>query len=306
MRCFYPLQAWQSSGGEVHFYPKGTEGKSSSRRADYARELVLPCGQCIGCRVERSRSWATRCMHEASMHDENSFLTLTYDDDHVPMQGQLVYSHFQKFMKRLRKRVGEVRFYMCGEYGEQFDRPHFHCILFGHGFYGDRVPFRQSPTGTLYRSPLLESLWTAGLSSVGEVTFESAAYVARYCIKKVNGKLADDHYTCVDGPTGEIYQKEPEFARMSLKPGIGAGWIDKYPDDVVNAGGVMVNDMKVGVPRYYLDMLSKREDLKRDLLDATRSRNIVSVAPNDNSYERMRVKEEVFKAKLSSKKRLLL
>lgn len=303
MRCFYPLQAWQRSEGDIHFTPR--TGMS------YARELVLPCGQCIGCRVERSRHWATRCMHEASMHEENSFLTLTYDDDHVPMQGQLVYRHFQLFMKRLRKRVGDVRFYMCGEYGEQFDRPHFHCILFGHGFHADRVPFRKSPSGILFRSPMLEDLWTAGHSSIGEVTFESAAYVARYCIKKVNGKLADDHYTCVDGPTGEIYKKEPEFSRMSLggrlkKGGIGAGWIRKYAYDVVNAGGVMVHDMKTSVPRYYVDMLSERDDFAKDLLDATRQRNIVSVAPNDNSYERMRVKEEVFKAKLATKVRSLL
>lgn len=304
MQCFYPLAAWQKHSGDIHFYPKGSEGKSV-RDPDYRRELTLPCGQCIGCRVQRSADWATRCMHEASLHDENSFLTLTYSDDFLPMQGQLVYSHFQDFMKRLRYHIGKpLRFYMCGEYGDLNDRPHYHAILFGHGFYDDRVLLKRSAQGSLYSSAILDSIWKFGMCSVGDVTFDSAAYVARYVVKKVNGKLADEHYTRVDAITGEVYQKVPEFSHMSNQNGgIGAGWLEKYSSDVVNAGAVMIYESARAVPRYYGKMMEERADFSRDLLDITRFSRVRSIQPNDNTYERMRVKEEVLKAKLGTKRR---
>lgn len=305
MQCFYPLSAWQSHAGDIHFYPKGTEGKRTEHRTDYRRELVLPCGQCIGCRISRSSDWAMRCMHEAAMHEENSFLTLTYDDEHLPMQGQLVYPHFQDFMKRLRYHTGKrLRFYMCGEYGERYDRPHYHAIIFGHAFYSDRVLLKRSPAGSLYSSASLDNVWRHGFCSVGDVTFDSAAYVARYVVKKVNGKQADEHYTRVDGLTGEIYQKVPEFSRMSLQNGgIGAGWLEKFKDDVINTGAVMTYDIARNVPRYYTKMLEERADYSRDLLDVTRFSRVRSIEPNDNSYERMRAKEEVLKAKIGVKRR---
>lgn len=306
MQCFYPLSAWQTHSGDIHFYPKGSEGKAP-RDSNYRRELVLPCGQCIGCRVSRSSDWATRCMHESSLHDENSFLTLTYDDDHLPHQGQLVYPHFQDFMKRLRYRVGKpLRFYMCGEYGENFDRPHFHAILFGHAFYDDRLLLKRTDSGSLYSSAFLDSVWKFGMCSVGDVTFDSAAYVARYVVKKVTGKNADEHYTRVDGMTGEVYQKVPEFSRMSLQNGgIGAGWLDKFSSDVINSGAVMNYNVARSVPRYYTRMLEERSDYARDLLDLTRAERgkLRAIEPNSNSYERMRVREEVAKAKIGLKKR---
>jgi len=306
MQCFYPLSAWQKHSGDIHFYPKGSEGKSV-RDPDYRRELTLPCGQCIGCRVQRSSDWATRCMHEASLHDENSFITLTYSDECLPVQGQLVYSHFQDFMKRLRYHVDTpLRFYMCGEYGDNFDRPHYHAILFGFGFLSDRVLLKRTAAGSLYSSSFLDSVWGLGMCSVGDVTFDSAAYVSRYVVKKVNGKAADDHYTRVDAITGEIYQKVPEFSRMSLQNGgIGAGWLEKYSSDVTNTGAVMIYDSARAVPRYYGKLLEDRNDFSRDLLDVTRFSRVRSVEPNDNSYERMRVKEEVLKAKVRSKVRNL-
>ena len=293
MQCFYPRPAWQRLDGDIHFTAK--------TGMQYARELVLPCGQCIGCRDKRRKDWAMRCMHEAKMHEESSMLTLTYDDDHVPYQGQLVYPHFQKFMKRLVYHVGKpLRYYMCGEYGELLDRPHFHCLLFGHSFLSDRVPISKTLSGYLYSSAFLESVWSYGFASIGDVTFESGAFVAGYCMKKVNGKNAEAHYTRVDGMTGEIYQKEPEFSRMSLKPGIGASWLAKYESDVYRTGAVMVNTVANSVPRYYIKQLEERDGFQKDYLDLTRSivrSRLTSVDANDNSYERMRVKEEVFKAK---------
>lgn len=309
MQCFYPLSAWQKYSGDIHFYPKGSEGKRNND-PDYRRELTLPCGQCIGCRIQRSSDWATRCMHEASQHEANAMVTLTYDDDHVPLQGQLVYPHFQDFMKRLRYHLGTpLRFYMCGEYGETTDRPHYHAILFGCDFLDDRLLLKRTSAGSLYSSAFLDSVWRRGFCSVGDVTFDSAAYVARYVVKKVTGPQADEHYTRVDAITGEIYQKVPEFSRMSLGRtkgnGIGAGWLDKYSSDVTNTGAVMTYNTSRTVPRYYNKMLEERTDFARDLLDITRCERakLRSITPNDNSYERMRVKEEVLKAKISTKRR---
>lgn len=99
MACFYPLKAYQQPGGDIKFHDNGK-----------GRYLELPCGQCIGCRLERSRQWAMRCVHEASMHDNNCFITLTYNPENLPPDGGLIKSDFQKFMKRLRKYYSKKKF----------------------------------------------------------------------------------------------------------------------------------------------------------------------------------------------------
>ena len=119
MPCYYPLNAMRSSSG-IQF------------TGDTIGNIKIPCGRCVGCRLERSRQWSVRIMHESQLHAENSFITLTYDDAHVPSDYSLRYPDFQKFMKRLRKHTGlPIRYYMCGEYGETFSRPHFHSCIFG-------------------------------------------------------------------------------------------------------------------------------------------------------------------------------
>lgn len=195
MPCYSPLEAWRpvkSTRSKNPFIFSYHPEKCSSVSPD----LTLPCGQCIGCRLERSRQWAVRCVHEASLHKRNCFITLTYNNDHLPEDRGLHYDHFQLFMKRLRKKYGEgIRFYMCGEYGEKLGRPHFHACLFNHDF-SDKTPWKTTETGfKLFRSKELEELWPYGYSSVGAVSFESAAYVARYIMKKVNGEAAEMHYT---------------------------------------------------------------------------------------------------------------
>jgi hypothetical protein len=113
--------------GSVKFVSRNKKGVDGT--------LELPCGQCIGCRLERSRQWAMRCLHESSLYDRNAFVTLTYDDEHLPPGGSLNYPDFQRFMKRLRKNSkSPIRFYMGGEYGESTLRPHFHVCLFGYDF----------------------------------------------------------------------------------------------------------------------------------------------------------------------------
>ena len=167
MPCFRPLRAFKVPGGV-----------SFSERDD-APEIHLPCGKCQGCRLEHSRQWAVRCMHEASLHQDNCALTLTYSDEHVPSDGNLNYQDYVLFMKRFRKRTRcRVRFFMCGEYGDLNKRPHFHALFFGFDFK-DKVLWQKTKAGSLiYRSSLLEKLWPFGHSIVGELNFESAAYVA--------------------------------------------------------------------------------------------------------------------------------
>lgn len=294
MACYSPLTAWQTVGGDVVF----------AERGDIRRELVLPCGNCIGCRIRRSQEWAVRVMHEASMYESNCFVTLTYDDDHVPFQGQLVYSHFQKFMKRLRARVGPVRFYMCGEYGEKFWRPHFHACLFGFGF-PDKVLFKRMPSGCdIFTSPLLSELWIDGFSSIGELTLESAAYVARYCIKKINGRDAESHYCRTDFVTGEIYYLEPEFGHMSLKPGIGARWIDRYTTDVYPMDKVMSGSLGAKPPRYYDKRLVMLDPDTAEFMELVRYRKSFA-SSIDSTVDRLRVREIVTRARLSFKCRNL-
>lgn len=141
-------------------------------RGDIVGELSLPCGRCTGCRLERSRQWAVRCMHEASQHKKNCFITLTFDSEHCPKDMSLDYRVFQLFMKRFRKRVHplSIRFYMCGEYGELFGRPHYHALIFGYDF-PDKAYYAKSGAGEdIYISRVLSDLWPFGLATIGECT----------------------------------------------------------------------------------------------------------------------------------------
>lgn len=312
MPCYHPLTAYRTSSGQVVF---------SSDPRKVVAELKLPCGQCVGCRLERSRQWAVRCMHEASMHAHNCFITLTYNDENVPIS--LRYKDFQDFMKRLRqwaKRRGfpKVRFYMCGEYGEQNDRAHFHACLFGFDF-PDKQPLRQLGVSTLFRSAVLDSLWPYGYSSIGEVTFESAAYVARYIMKKITGGMvpssddvtklvhsvdpADKHYLTVIEETGEIVYRVPEFSHMSLKPGIGAGWLDKYYSDVYPSDEVIVRGKSCKPPKYYDRRYAEFID-GIAFEDIVYSRELEArLHPEEDSDDRRAVKEHVTHARIRSFKR---
>lgn len=299
MPCFYPIEAYRTEDGAIVFAERGR----------IASVLQLPCGRCVGCRLEYSRVWAVRIMHEARMHERSSFLTLTYDDEHLPYRGMLVYRHFQLFMKRLRQEVrSPLRFYACGEYGEKTWRPHFHVCLFGHAFDSDRVPtaglfadYRSDYT--LYKSESLTKLWNKGFCSIGELEWKSAGYVARYVLKKVNGKAAEQHYERVDDVTGEIYYLPPEFAHMSLKPGIGATWFARYKSEVSVHNRVVMNGIKMAPPKYYRDLLRESNPDEAEYVDYLNSQ--CSGDPADRTYERMRVRETVTKARLSFKQRSL-
>lgn len=261
--------------------------------------ISIPCGQCIGCRLERSRQWACRCLHEKRMHAESCFLTLTYSPENMPAFGSLVKRDLVLFMKRLRKKVGQVRFYACGEYGDQSWRPHYHVLLFGYDFR-DKKFYKNAKRGEkLYTSKLLEEIWGKGLCVIGEVTFDSAAYVARYVMKKVTGDHAPEYYSVVD-EWGEVHDIQPEFTNMSRRPGIGATWYAKYGEHAYQHDSVIMNGVEVRPPRFY--------DTRYDLFDSTalarikqKRRRVAMALRGDNSSRRRLVKEMVLRAKLNLK-----
>ncbi|WNK14015.1 MAG: replication initiator protein [Microvirus sp.] len=246
-------------------------------------------------------------MHEAQMHSANSFITLTYSDEFLPgmaktdfrYPGDLDYGDFQSFAHRLRKKVHSFRHFTCGEYGERSWRPHFHSCIFGIGF-DDRTYWRMSDSGfAVYRSKLLESVWGLGLCEVGDVSFDSAAYVARYVMKKVTGDNADSHYSRVSPHTGELFRLTPEFVHMSLKPGIGATWFDKFQGDVLHRDSVVVNGIETRVPRYYDKLFFREHPTAEDLVKRVRLERAAACA-FDSTPDRLRVREVVSLAKCKS------
>jgi len=294
MACYHPAPAVRLQNGDVRFI--------SSSVVD-AESFKLPCGQCVGCRLEYSRQWAIRCLDEAQMHSENSFITLTNSEDSVSKFGRsLDVGVFQKFMKRLRKEQ-KARFFMCGEYGEQYKRPHFHACLFGVGF-DDRVLHGRSGSGAeLFTSKRLERLWPFGFASVGELTLQSAQYVAGYVTKKVTGERSEYAYERVDDQTGEAFYVEHEFCHMSLKPGIGESWFQNYAPSVAAHGAVVVaGGERFSVPRYYMDKLEKRGDYFRLLTDFANAERHVDFSA-DSTVERLAVQEQVALARHNLKKR---
>lgn len=304
MTCFSPVRAFRA----VAPNKRGRRPIVFSRRESGSDESVsISCGQCIGCRLERSRQWAMRCMHEASLYDDNCFVTLTYNDANLPVGGTLVRRDLQLFLKRLRKfsvkrRGRGFRFYACGEYGDETFRPHFHVLLFDYNFR-DRYTWRRSVSGNkLSRSEELERLWSVGSSEIGDVTFQSAGYVARYCVKKVVGRAAAEHYLRYDCE-GRPYQLLPEFAAMSLKPGIGRPWLLRFQADVYPHDFVIVNGRKVKPPRFYDKYLESVDPDAYDVMIDAREPDssaewVRRVA--ESTKDRLRVKEEVAASRLAT------
>lgn len=284
MPCYHPIDAWRCAKG-IFF-----------RCMPDSSYLQLPCGRCIGCRLERSRQWALRLVHENSFHDDSSFITLTYDEAHLPVDGSLNLKHFQDFMKRFRKAVFplSIRFFHAGEYGEQRGRPHYHAIIFGFDFRDDAMDFKRSERGDwTWSSPFLSKLWPFGLSRVGGVTFESCAYVARYVTKKVTGLAAGAHYERVDMRTGEVFSLKPEYATMSRRPGIGSLHFDRFRDSIFPRDRCVVRERPCKPPRFYLKQLEKVDPVMyRDVMES-REFALISSASTDRTRDRLKVAETV-------------
>lgn len=257
MGCDFPISAWRTPPGSptaMTFNPM--------KALNSTNPINLPCGRCTGCRLERSRQWAVRIMHEAQLHEENSFLGLTFSDEHLPVDYSIDQRHMQLFMKRLRDKLEpkQVRFFLCGEYGDHGQRPHYHIILFNHAFLSDRKLYKRTRNGDqLFTSPTLEQLWPYGFSTIGSVTFNSAAYTARYAMKKMYGEKNADYYLREHPLHHFIVRVKPEFLLMSRRPGIGAKWIQKYRRDVYPHDHVVTNGFPSKPPRFYDQQLSEEE-----------------------------------------------
>ena len=328
MPCFHPRAAFQlSEGAPLSF---------TWRRG--AKHLEIPCRQCAGCRLQYSAHWATRCMHEAKCHTHNAWLTLTYADEHLPSRyntgilhprtNQTIYSgslhkaHPQKFLRALRKALGRgkyqhafhrsalitpgagVRYYYAGEYGELYGRPHYHLCLFGIDL-ADKLLDRTTSTGyKLYTSPTLEKLWPYGTHQLGELTWESAAYTARYVMKKINGEKKEKHYEKLDTETGEIIKLIPEYCDMSRRPGIAQPWFEKYLTDVYPHDRIIIRGHKRKPPRYYD---KKYEQKYPDLMKQIKfERAVITDQRYDNNLtERLRAEEKITERKTQSLKQKL-
>ena len=293
MTCYHPLLAYKHDGKVVFEKPRV-----------YAQGFNLPCNQCIGCRLNYSRQWAIRCIHEAQMHKNNCFITLTFSPEALASRKNprsLDMREWQLFMKRVRKKYGNgIKFFHCGEYGEKNKRPHYHALLFGHDFT-DKQLWTQRSGVKLYISEELKKLWPYGFSTIGDVTFESAAYCARYVLKKVTGDAAAEHYTYTDPETGEVININPEYCTMSRgrKKGtaLGGSWFKKYKSDVYPHDYVVIRDkIKVKPPRYYDSLLEEHE------LKAIKEKRIQespeTIDKYDENMDRLWVQEEVKSKKL--------
>lgn len=250
MPCYNPIA--------VSLSPKGLDGKKVivwSPSKEGFQQINLPCGQCVGCRITKAQSWATRCVHEASLWDDNSFLTLTYNDEHLK-SSSLIKKDFQTFMKRLRKYYSgkKIRYYGCGEYGDKTARPHFHSCVFGLDFE-DKILYKMSFENPLWTSEILDKIWGHGNCIIGIVNNKTAAYVARYIGKKIMGTSQ-----IAEAMRANVYQgREPEFALMSRRPGIGSLWFEMYSGDVYPTDEIIQEGVPIQVPRYYDTLLEKKD-----------------------------------------------
>lgn len=296
--CFSPRRA-------AHSVVKHKSGKQkviflSAIHPDVEGEFKVKCGRCIGCRIAHSREWAIRCMHEASLHEESCFLTLTYRKESLPPDHGLHHKDFSDFIKRLRRLIEptKVRYYMCGEYGDKRGRPHFHALLFGYDFK-DKVFYKFNELRQpIYTSASLEERWGHGGATIGAVTYQSAAYCARYSMKKIFGDKAEEHYRRWNPETGQIFQLRPEYNVSSNKPGIAKGWFDKFKDDVYPSDFVLDHNNKKCKPPAYYDR--KYEELFPELyarIKELRCENADKHVDN-NTPERLAVREKVLSIKL--------
>ncbi|WNK12432.1 MAG: replication initiator protein [Microvirus sp.] len=290
MACYHPITAWRSQV----LNPSGKRSLIFKAAGGHGLPILINCGQCVGCKIERARQLAIRCVHESDQYEEKIFATLTYSDAALPAGRSLRARHLQLFLKRLRRffKARRLRFFACGEYGDTTDRPHYHAILWNVNFH-DRIRYDNE----LFTSKTLDAIWSHGECKFGTVTYESAAYIARYSLKKIRGDLAKEHYTRLDYDTGEIYEIEPEFIRMSQ--GLGRDWFiknksDLYPDDFVVQKG-----KKLRVPKYYDSKLPEHE-----LAPIKEQRKVAALRyRSNNTAARLAVRKEVQIAKLKQLKR---
>lgn len=248
MQCFNPRTVGFKSDGKTISWSQKEYDKQ------YAT-FQLPCGKCLACRLEYARQWAVRCVHEAEMHPQNCFITLTYSDEALKSP-KLDYRDFQLFMKKLRKKISEknllpeeaqIGFFATGEYGDKTKRPHWHAIIFNWSPPDGIHKYTNERGDQSFTSDLLDSLWSKGFTEYGSVTFESAGYCARYAAKKLSHGRDNEH------------DFEP-ISKKSNKHAIGKKYVEKHYESIFNLGFInLPNGSQCSIPRYYEKWLKKNE-----------------------------------------------
>lgn len=227
MACYNPLRGWQSATVN----PSGKRSITFNiHDALTDRPVDVPCGKCVGCRADQSMMWSIRAYHESTLHTYNSFLTLTYDDGHLPEDGKISKKHLQDFFKRMRHKY-KFRYIACGEYGDKTRRPHYHALIFGQSF--DAAKHTINIDDKCYTNTDVEKTWGHGNIMIAEVNLATVMYVCGYVNKKI-----DD---------------EDTFMLSSRRPGIGKDWLVKWKDEILNTGTVVIEGREFAVPPRYLE-----------------------------------------------------
>lgn len=299
MPCYHPLirvadrNKWEVAADGHKYHPAKILGgddrpddieQLKQYSAGHYEKQLIPCGKCIGCRLDYSREWANRGYLEAKEYENNWFVTITYDDKHLPKPdeiidnngiswtndgswegGTLVPSHLTQFIKNVRQIMKRdynqdgIRFMACGEYGDEGARPHYHIIFYNlnlptEDLYNPRIINKEF----YYQSKIIERAWDKGISNVSEATWNTIAYTARYITKKINGEGSDELY--------HSHGKFKEFMRVSRMPGIGEGYYEKHKDEIYTTDSILIKNktgsIHVKPPSYY-DKKFEKENPKR-------------------------------------------
>lgn len=321
MVCYHPIRALvigeYDGKKRLKFIPWYAELKDETKMA--FDEIQIPCGKCIGCRIDKSKDWANRMVLELQYHDCASFITLTYDDEHVPVSHYLDEvdgierdsltlrkTDFQKFMKRLRKHFNDkkIRYFACGEYGSNTLRPHYHAIIYGIDFPDKTLYKLNKDNNPCYRSEILEKLWPFGYSMINEVNWQTCAYVARYTLKKYTGRHNIYYQTL---------NIEPEFNLMSRRPGIGYKYFEEHTKDIYSNQEIYISTptggKKIKPPKYFDRLYDALDHGDMEALKAERSyyaelnKDVIMKETDLEWHEYLLNEERKFKDKISTLRR---
>lgn len=300
MPCYHPITGYRAKKPNPGTGKRSIVFNSKDGFADL--KVTLPCGRCIGCRLQYSLEYAARAHHEMKLHPVGCSITLTYDDEHLPPNKSLVKRHPQLFMKSLREKYAprKIRAFGCGEYGEKTGRPHYHICLFNFDF-ADKVLYGKTPQGhDLYTSEDLRSLWPHGDHKIGELNFETAAYAARYMTKKIKGHSAKAHYG----------DRIPEYAIKPMRPGLGADYAKKWLTEIYTNDSIIVEKMgqkvEISPPKFYDKILEKTDPVLYAYVMAKRRAEMFKLKDHPDSTDaRLKTRRIVHELKAKQLKRTI-
>jgi hypothetical protein len=301
MTCINPRLAYKKTNGEITLAKIGDT-------APIGQSMLVPCQQCMECRINKQRQWSTRMVHEAKMHDESCFLTLTISDEHRNPTHSVDKRDMQLFMKKLRKHLEpkKIRVFFCAEYGSTTLREHYHAIIFGY-MPIDKKEFQKNKQGNmLYTSESLSKIWAKGHVTIGEFNSTTADYCAKYVTKAYIGADKENAYNWIDGDTGEVIQRTPPFQSSSRRPGLGVDFFKKYKSDMYNEDHAIVDGKPRPIPKAY-DRLFKAEHpeefqiIKRKRNDAFTQ--ALNADPHKKTLSMRRAKKVILAQQLKLNKR---